>query len=293
MSGITIADADIEAYERDGVACLRGIIDAHWVERLRAGFEDNLTRPSDRASIFRGDGAAFVGVRDEETRGRYTGRDDLDREPIFMNDADNWRGFPAYEDFLFHSPAAEIAGRMMRSGKANLFLQDMLFKAAGTDTPTPWHQDMPFFPVEGEKTCSLWIPLDPIRRENGIEYVRGSHRWSKAFLPLDMADPAAHYGADLSPFTPTPDIDGHRDDYELIRFEMEPGDCIVHHGYALHGAPGNSSTQRRRAFIARWTGDGVRYHGAKHLRLAPGFPNCGLDEGVAMDCDTFPVIWRA
>ena len=293
MTRNLVAESDIEAFQRDGVVCLRGVLSDHWIELLRAGFERNLTEPSERASIFYDDAMAFVGVRDEETRGRYTGRDDLAAVPRFMNDIDNWRDLPEYEEFLFRSPCAEIAGRLMRSRKANLFLQDVMLKQAGTDTPTPWHQDMPFFPMEGDQTCTVWIPLDPIVPENGIEYVRGSHRWGKAFLPFDMPDPEAHYETDLSGFTPTPDVDAHRDDYELLSWEMMPGDCIVHHGYALHGAPGNSSTQLRRVFAARWTGDDVRYDTEKHGRLTAQFANCGLAEGASLDSDTFPVVWQA
>ena len=235
----------------------------------------------------------FVGVRAEETRGSYTGRADLGRVPRFMNDVDNWREVPEYEELLFRSPVAEFAARLMRATKANLVLQDVVMKEPGAEMPSPWHHDVPNQPLEGDQSCSVWIPLDPIRRENGIEYVRGSHRWGKAFLPLDMADPEAHYGADLSPYEQMPDIDAHREDYEILSWEMEPGDCIVHHGYALHGAPGNTSPWRRRTFIARFAGDDVRYYGSRHLKTVPDYPHCTLADGAPLDSDTFPVVWRA
>ena len=292
MPFYTPTDADILAYERDGVVCLRQAVDPDAIARLRAGFERNLTSPSGRASMFLDDGAAFVGIRDSETRGKYTGRRDLAAKPRFAADLDTWRAHPEFEEFVFRSPVAGMAGRMMRSGKANFFLQEIMLKDAGTGTPTPWHHDIPFFPMEGDQTCTVWIPLDPIRRENGIEYIRGSHRWGKAFLPLDMPDPKQHYGVDMSSYTPVPDIDGHRDDYAILTWDMEPGDCLVHHGYAVHGAPGNSSKQARRVFIVRWLGDDVRYRSRKHDRVAPTFPNCGLSDGAAMDCETFPVVWR-
>ena len=292
MAAGSVAQSDIDAYRRDGVVCLRGAIEAYWIEGLRAGFERNLTNPSDRASVFYDDAAAFVGLRDAETRGKYTGREVLAREPSFMNDMDNWLSIPEYEDALRRSPIAEIAGRLMGARKANLFLQDVLLKDAGADKPTPWHQDMPFFPMEGDQTCTVWIPLDPIRPENRIEYVAGSHLWGQAFLPLDMDDPDDHYGADMAAFTPTPDVDARRGDYRILSWEMEPGDIIVHHGYALHGAPGNSGTRARRTFLARFTGDDVRYHGEKHKRLGPAMPHCGLAEGAAMDCEAFPVLWQ-
>jgi ectoine hydroxylase-related dioxygenase (phytanoyl-CoA dioxygenase family) len=292
MAVAALSKADIEAYARDGVVCLRGTVSSDWIEQLRAGFERNLSQPSGRASIFYDDAAAFIGIRDAETRGRYTGRHDL-AKPRFVADLDTWRSHPEFERFVFTSPVAELAGRTMRSSKANFFLQEIMLKAPGTDTPTPWHHDMPFFPMEGDQTCTVWIPLDPIRRKNGIEYIRGSHRWRKAFLPLDMPDPRAHYGADVSAFSPMPDIDARRHEYDIASWDMEPGDCLIHHGYAVHGAPGNATNHPRRVFIVRWNGDDVRFRRGKHQKVNPTFPDCGLEEGAPMDCAAFPAVWRA
>ncbi len=30
--------------------------------------------------------------------------------------------------------------------------------------------------------CVLWLPLEPVTKENGISFVRGSHLWGKHFL---------------------------------------------------------------------------------------------------------------
>lgn len=292
MANAIVNPSDIEAYRRDGAICLRGAISPRWLAALEAGFEANLTAPGEKAAIFHDDGSAFVGVDDAEKRSRYTGRTDL-TVPRFMGEPDRWQDIPEFRAFLLESPVAEIAGRLMGARKANLFLQEILFKDAGAATPTPWHQDMPFFPMEGEQTCTVWIPLDPVIPENGIEYVAGSHLWGKAYLPLDMADPAAHYGADVSGYDCAPDIDRMREAHRILLWDMAPGDIIVHHGYALHGAPGNTSLQPRRTFVSRYTGDDVRYRGDKHQRLGPAMAHCGLAEGAPMDCETFPLHWRA
>lgn len=47
---------------------------------------------------------------------------------------------------------------------------------------------------------------------------------------------------------------------ELLTWDMEPGDCLVHHSFAVHGAPGISSQSgRRRAYATRWFGEDVRF----------------------------------
>ena len=79
----------------------------------------------------------------------------------------------------------------------------------------------------------------------------------------------------------------------MLSFEMAPGDCIVHHGYALHGAPGTPPASAAgcssRAGPATTSATMPTSTGGS----APGFPNCGLAEGAPMDCDTFPVLRRA
>jgi hypothetical protein len=41
---------------------------------------------------------------------------------------------------------------------------------------------------------------------------------------------------------------------------MEPGDCLVHHSFMVHGAPGISSESgRRRGYATRWFGESVHF----------------------------------
>jgi len=44
-----VADADVAAFERDGVVCLSRVF-ADWVELLRAGVERNIAAPSPKPS---------------------------------------------------------------------------------------------------------------------------------------------------------------------------------------------------------------------------------------------------
>ena len=105
MVGTIVSPSDIEVYDRDGAVCLRGALDARWVAALEAGFEANLSAPSEKASIFHADGAAFVGLDDAEKRSRYTGRADLSA-PRFVGDLDRWRDIPEFRAFLLESPVA-------------------------------------------------------------------------------------------------------------------------------------------------------------------------------------------
>lgn len=88
-----------------------------------------------------------------------------------------------------------------------------------------------------------------------------------------------------------PDIGAHRERYDIISWDTEPGDCILHHALTVHGAPGNDSTRRPRALATRWTGDDAVYVERKGMSKPIRHP--GLTPGDPMDCDLFPIGWRA
>src|SRR5690606_18477869 len=90
-------------------------------------------------------------------------------------DVVSWRRIPEYERFLTQSPTGQIAARLMGSKTARVFYDSMFYRTAGTRARTPWHQDKPYWSVEGQHVCSLWVPLDPVPRESALEFVRGTH----------------------------------------------------------------------------------------------------------------------
>ena len=92
----------------------------------------------------------------------------------------------------------------------------------------------------------LWIPVDPVPLENGaMMSLRGSHRTGKLYQPNVFVSQAPLPGAQGEML---PDIEGHMDDYDLVHFNVEPGDVIVHHYRTVHGAGGNARRyQVRRA----------------------------------------------
>ena len=265
-----VTSVHVETYRRDGVVHLRGVFSEHWREVARLGLERNLREPGRRAHNYAG-GAG---------------------KPRFFQDACNWFRIPEFADYCFNSPAAAIAGTLMGARRVNLFFDNIMLKDPGANAPTPWHQDTPYWPVEGDQVCSVWMPLDPITQENRLEFVRGSHRWGKNFTPMDFFKGKPE-GIARPDFEAIPDFDARRGEFEFVAYDMEPGDCVVFHGHAVHGAPGNMTARPRRAMISRWTGDDVRYAGDKHDRLGPPFPRCGLKPGEPMTSETFPLVWEA
>ena len=260
---------DIASYDRDGVVCLRGVFDERWIDLLRAGVERNLREP-----------------------GRYAKRYTPEGQPgMFFGDYCNWDRIPEYRAFFYESPAREAAGALMRSSKVYLYHEHVLVKEPGTREKTPWHHDQPYYPVDGNHIVSLWIPLDPVSRDTTVEFLAGSHRSGKWYQPQRFADAKTHQNIDVR-FEQPPDVDRARDQFTILGWALEPGDCLAFHGLTVHGAPGNASTDRRRAFSARFTGDDARFVLRDGFMSPPPPESGGPCVGASMDSDAFPVIWR-
>lgn len=261
-----IDEASIATYERDGVVCLRAMFDAEWVAFMAAAMDRALTQPGPHAERY--------------TRAGEAGR--------FSGDLDLWQRLPEFARFVYESAAAPIAARLMCSSKVNFFYDQMLVKEPGTRERTPWHQDQPYWAVDGRQVCTVWFPVDPVPRASCVELVAGSHRWGVAFNPRHFADRTPYRDTGLAEL---PDIERERERHRILAWDLEPGDCLVFQAMIVHGAPGNASTQhRRRALATRWTGDDARY-ALRRGEVAIPTSDPGLRHGEPMDCALFPVVW--
>mgnify|MGYP000402576292 CR=1 FL=1 len=128
-------------------------------------------------------------------------------------------------------------------------MRHVLVKEPGADVPTPWHQDQPYYCVDGTDTVSLWIPLDSVPRERTLEFVAGSHKSGKYYRPERFNKTALNENDGLEP---VPDIDNNRDKFNVLGWALEPGDAVAFNYLTLHGAPANKSkVDQRRAFSLR------------------------------------------
>jgi ectoine hydroxylase-related dioxygenase (phytanoyl-CoA dioxygenase family) len=261
-----VAPSERETYRQDGVSCVRDIFPRDWLSYLGEAVEEAMASPGPQG--------------EEYTRAGGAGR--------FFGDLELAERLPKFRRFALESPAAEIAGRMMGASRVNFFYDQLLVKEPGTRERTPWHQDQPYWAVSGRQVCSLWLPLDRVSEEVAVEYVVGSHLWPE-FSPYHFKDGTLYAGTGLPPL---PDIDAARERYEIARFAMEPGDVLVFQAMIVHGSPGNTSANRRRALATRWTGDDSRYR-RRPGEVAIPTRDPGLPDGARLDSERFPLVWTA
>lgn len=259
VSDRLVTEAEVAQFERDGVICLRQLFNEEWLGLLREAIE---RAKSDRTGI-----------------------------PGYYSDTFLWQRDPDVRRFVYESPAASIARDMMRSKSVRFYFDHIFVKEPGTEQPTPWHHDLPYWPVEGDQVCSIWLALDHVTKESsGLEYVAGSHRWGKRFQPEAFTPNQSHIEG-IAEYK-IPDISANREDYQLLNWDMEPGDCLVHHALAIHGSGGNTTIDlRRRAIATRWVGDDAVYS-PENSSYEP-LKDPSLKSGGPLNSPKFPEIISA
>ncbi len=257
----------VAAFRADGCCIVRGLFTPSEVETIRTGVERNLADP----------GPLFgVASRDDDP-----GR--------FVEDFCNWQRIDEYRSIAFDSRAADVAGVLMGSSVVRLYHDHLLVKEPGTQQPTPWHQDQPYYNVEGHDNVSLWAPVDPVARESSLEFWAGSHA-SGWLMPRTFLTEQARWFPEGT-LAEMPDIESDRSSYEIRGWAMEPGDAVFFHMLTAHHAYGVPGTAPRRAFSLRFLGDDAT-HAPRPWRTSPPFEglDAELPAGSAMDHPLFPVL---
>jgi ectoine hydroxylase-related dioxygenase (phytanoyl-CoA dioxygenase family) len=264
----TVVTADqVAAFQSDGCVLVRGLFSPEEVEVVRAGIERNLADP----------GPLFgVASRDDDP-----GR--------FVEDFCNWQRIDEYRRIAFDSRAADAAGVLMGSHVVRLFHDHMLVKEPGTKQPTPWHQDQPYYNVEGVQNISMWMPVDPVALESTLEFLAGSHKggW---LMPRTFLTEQAQWFPEGS-LSEIPDIEADRDAYDIRGWALEPGDVVFFHMLTAHHAYGVPGANRRRAFSLRFLGDDAT-HAPRPWRTSPQFDGleAELPAGAPMEHALFPIL---
>ena len=259
-----LTQAHIDSFQRDGVVLIKGLFADH-VETIRAGIERNMTDPGPYAA--------------ENLKEGEAGR--------FFDDYCNWTRIPEFEEVIRTSPAAEVAADLMISRGVQMFHDHVLVKEPGTSKPTPWHQDGPYYFVEGRQTVSFWSPMDAVT-DASLRCVAGSHAWPKPVLPTRWLAETSFYPDDDT-YMPVPDPDA--EGMEVREWDMAPGDAVAFNFGILHGARGNTTAARRRAFSLRLIGDDARYV-ERPGPTSPPFPGHDMKAGERLREDWFPVIYQ-
>jgi ectoine hydroxylase-related dioxygenase (phytanoyl-CoA dioxygenase family) len=226
-----------EAYRRDGVACLRGALDAAALREALAAYEWSLANPSPSANTYAGGDGKFY------------------------QDLANRRAWPAYARIVTESPAADLVAALWGTPDVWFMYEQVFLKEGGDTRRTPWHQDSSYLPIDGDEIAVMWISFDPVALEHSLEFVRGSQHGplydGSRFDPAD--DTAPLYGDGSLPRLPDIEAERASGRWDVVSFGVEPGDVLVFHPALLHGGAATRSGARRRTLSLRFFGADARY----------------------------------
>lgn len=255
-----------KAFQEDGAVLLPGLVEEPWLERVREAIERDIREP----------GPCFHGY-EIEGGGRFHGNMRL------------WENDPDFADYCRSSVLPEAAAELLQADEVRIYYDQLFVKEPGTEAPTRWHNDQPYWPIRGWPLLSFWLALDPVTKQSGaLEFIRGSHRWDRWFQPEPFAQGGTPYARNPE-YVDIPDIDAERDQHEFLTWEMEPGDVIAFHALTVHGGPPNRSASRRRGYTVRYSGPGMTYYdrpGTTHFLDDPA-----LAHGDAIEGERYPVVW--
>lgn len=246
-------------FGKDGVVKVPGAVDSEWVEWMLSDAQRQLREP----------GPWITDTNPGATSDRmFTSRY-------------RWRQDEAIREFAFCSPIASMAAALSGSRSIRFYCDHLMVKESQTEIATPWHQDIPYWPFLGRQIVSAWVSATSSSvSESSLEFVRGSHKWDSYFAPqtFDGTDGDGGWVDDFKG-EKMPDITSARSQpdcpYDIVGFDVEPGDAIFFSAWVVHGAPGNAGNHRRVALSTRWLGDDTTW-----------FPHPGCDPTVTQDQTT-------
>lgn len=232
-----------KVFSRDGVYVARGLLQPDQVSQARACFEWGVANPGPDAVT------VFPGTQHEHYNQIFAPGSWEAGIGAFVRDA----GFGDY------------AAKLWESQHCWYFGDEYFIKSGGTVGNSPWHQDNSVIPSKGAHWVNFWISFESLPAHNSLGFVRGSHlgKLYNGAAYKDPDDPTQLLYPD-SDFERLPDIDAELaldpNSWDVLSFEIEPGDVLVCHPCGLHGgAPVDEVTPERHTLALRFFGDDAIY----------------------------------
>lgn len=255
-----ITDEDRDIYQREGAVCLRQVFDPEWIELLY---------PLGKRIAVDGEDFGLL----PSMPGRYMSR-----------------RLSEFRALVFESPLAQAAAQVMGSSGVRFFFDEIFAKPPHSDSKTIWHADRMGWPVVGTMVPSLWIPLGPVKAENSLEFIAGSHSQD---VPYWLFSPNARQMIKPADRVSHPDEAKLRADpnNEFKSYAMEPGDMLVVHPWTLHFSSGNTADDWRIAVSVRVFGDDIRWQPRPDCVNLAGVSFDEMIEGEQPAGPLFPLLW--
>ena len=254
----------VDGYQRDGHAVVRGLASPEEAAAYRPIIEQAaLDTAFDKRPL-----------EERDTYGK-----------AFLQSFNLWRVDPGIARFVLAKRFARVAADLMGVDGVRLYHDQALCKEPGGGH-TPWHQDHFYWPLDTDKTITMWMPLVDVPPEVGsMTFVSGSHRMGdlRGKSISDASD------AEFAALIEERGLPTH------THGAMTAGDATFHSGWTIHSAGPNPSSRLRTVMTVIYMADGTR------IAKETSGPEQDLDHkvwlggaplGSVVDSERNPLIWR-
>ncbi|PYQ48782.1 MAG: phytanoyl-CoA dioxygenase [Acidobacteria bacterium] len=230
---------DSKAFEREGHIHVRGLATSEEIAQYRPVIE------------------SVVGALKDQPQGRID-----DYSKLFTQVTNVWRISAAARQIVFSRRFAEAAARLLGVDSVRLYHDQALFKPPGADR-TPWHQDRYYWPLDTDRTVTMWMPLVDVDMQMGsMIFASGSHR-ATALGDLIISSETDRRLTAI--------IKERR--WPIWSEPVRAGDATFHAGGTLHSAGANRSDRVREVLTIIYFASGTRV-------ATPSNPNQQVDMEV-------------
>lgn len=214
------------AFGRDGHILLRGVASP----AEAAAFRPVITR----AALSRNNETRPLEQRD--TYGK-----------AFLQIINLWRDDPAVARFVLSARFAGVAAALIGAPRVRLYHDQALFKEPGGGH-TPWHQDAVYWPIDGTRCVTMWMPLVDVTPDmGGMSFASGTNTAGALGDAVISDESDQHFDSlvrDRGLATKRP-------------VAMIAGDATFHGGWTLHNAEQNHSSTMREVMTVIYFADGL------------------------------------
>ena len=102
------------------------------------------------------------------------------------------------------------------------------------------HQDNYYWNLSNPNSFTIWIANDKATKNGAVEYLLGSHKKLYSHVPS--------YAPGSS--QKVKEIDKLKNKFKIKSFNLNPGDCLIHHSQIIHGSKKNSSNKFKKRFYS-------------------------------------------
>ena len=212
-----------------------------------------------------------------------------DPDAVLLHALGHWRITAGFHDLAF-LPAISVPSSQLIGSKdddvAVRFWHDQIFsKPPHHGGNVAWHQDYSYWTrTKAMLHMTVHVALDDQTVENGcIQFVPGSHHWSRDGMPLPITDDDF---ADMDSITEVL-TDEEKAAFKPVPGLLKKGQASFHHPLCVHGSFPNRSSKPRRAAVINYFADGVKSD--TDDPVLDGVP--AISKGNQMEGQFFPVVF--